>query len=202
MKKSIVAIAAVIIACATMSAQESKSFFITLQGGPNATMNENTATYFTEKKAMDLIDWANGGITFGYFFNNVLGARLACEYGSNHGCYSANPFTEFTFNNVSAFADVIFSGVPMDSEEKFFWRPFVGVGLGHSMGFKNSGTDNQAFTPFGFRFGLNLEFMVTKSFGIVAEGINEWYTDSFNGIVAGRPLDGRLTANVGVAYHF
>ena len=197
MKKSIIAIVALFIACATMSAQESKSFFVTLQGGPNASMNENAAAYFTNKKAMDLIDWANGGITAGYYFNNILGARLAFEYGSNHGCNKTNPFTEFKFNNVSAFADVIFSGVPMNSDEKFFWRPFAGVGLGHAMGLDGGATNN-----FGFRIGLNLEFMITKSFGIVVEGINEWYTDNFNGIVAGKPFDGRLTANAGVAFHF
>ena len=194
MKKSIVAIVALFIACATISAQESKSFFVTLQGGPNASMNEGTAKFFSDKIAGHLIDWANGGITAGYYFNNILGARLACEYGTNTGNNGGNPY-EFNFNNVSAFADVIVSGVPMNSDEKFFWRPFAGIGFGHSM--LTPATNN-----FGFRFGINLEFMVTKSFGIVAEGINEWYADNFNGIVGGKPFDGRLTANVGVAYHF
>lgn len=199
MRKSIVALVAILFTCATMSAQESKSFFVTLQGGPNASMNENTAAYFSNNVAGHLIDIANGGITAGYYFNNYLGARLACEYGSNHGADGVNPLKEFTFNNVSAFADVIVSAVPMNSDEIFFWRPFIGAGFAHTMNFTN-GTD--PLNVFGFRWGINLEFMITKGFGIIAEGINEWYMDNYNGMIYGRPLDGRLTANVGVAFHF
>ena len=199
MKRSIVAIVAVFLVCATMGAQESKSFFVTLQGGPSASMNEYTADYFTQKISSHLIEWGNGGIAAGYYFNNVLGARLACEYGTNHGAdYINNKFTEFSFNNISACADVIVSGVPIDADEVFFWRPFVGVGFGRSTGFANGNEYNN----FGFRWGVSLEFMVTKSLGLVAEGINEWYTDSYNGIVGGRPLDGRLVGNLGVSFHF
>ena len=198
MKKSILAVAAILISFATLSAQEIKPFFVTVQGGPNASMNEYTEYYFKNNVAGHLIDIANGGITAGYYFNNIFGARIACEYGSNHGATMNPSFTEFTFKNVSAFADLIFSGVPMNSDDFFFWRPFVGVGFGRSMGF----ADGSEYNNFGFRWGLSLEFMVSKSIGIVAEGINEWYTDSFNGIVGGRPLDGRLTANAGIAFHF
>ena len=198
MKKSILAVVAILLSFSALSAQEFKPFFVTVQGGPNASMNEYTEYYFKNNVAGHLIDLANGGITAGYYFNNILGARLACEYGSNHGATMGTSFQEFTFKNVSAFADIIFSGVPMNSEDFFYWRIFAGTGFGHSMGF----ADNSTYNNFGFRWGINLEFMVTKSLGIVVEGINEWYTDAFNGIVGGRPLDGRLTANAGLAFHF
>lgn len=199
MKKSIIAVVAILLSFSALSAQEFKPFFVTLQGGPNASMSEGGAAYFSNNKAIDLIDWANGGMTIGYYFNPFLGARIACEYGTNHTVANADTFTEVTFNNVSAFTDVIFSGVPMTSDEIFYWRPFVGVGYAHSMNFSNNIAPTNVF---GFRFGINLELMINKSFGIVAEGINEWYQDNFSGFIIGRPLDGRLTANVGVAFHF
>ena len=237
MKKTIIAAVALILGSfAAANAQETeaidtipqiKPVFITVYGGPTFSINENGGAFFQENCPTDLIDWAQGGISAGYYFSNRYGTRIALEYSdnisaNNHDETFAPGLFKYTFRSAAVFADFIINGGNMEKIKKFNWRPYFGVGGAYTFDFNRIYNEAahmtahpwQGFTTdnvcLAFRYGLILEYQFSEAFGIYLDGTHEWFTDNYNGVSpkdfsgkhAGFPLDMKLNANFGVAIHF
>lgn len=236
MKKPIFALTALLcsfsfanaqIDATTAKEEPIKTYFITVQGGPTFSINENGAQYFNQDVATDLIDWVQGGISAGKYFSNRYGGRIALEYSNNHSACNTNEtssygFYPYTFRDMSLFADWIINGGYVMTPKKFNWRPYFGVGTAYSFGFTESGHPWQGVTKsnfcLAFRYGLILEYTFAEKVGIFVDGTHEWYSDNFNGMCPrekansmwkfgsghhlGFPFDMKLNANFGLAFHF
>lgn len=216
---------------AKKASDESRNkFFVTIQGGGLLSLNENFRAYGDEGKNSDLLT-GQGSASFGYQITPVSGVRLWAGYGNNRSACnkeetSGHRFYPYKFNSINVFADYVmdFSGF---SENDWTVVPklYAGIGLGHTSGFEKT-PDNPAsgnlFHPWqkvkdnntvlGLRGGLIVEFMVSRSFGILADFGGEFYMDDYNGLNPGKevsksgdknfPLDFRGLASLGVAIHF
>ena len=207
---------------------EWKDWFIALQAGPNYSMNENTWTYTDPKiggkSHLDLVS-PQIQLAFGHFFTPSWGWRLSAAYAgnksaANHNETSARGFYPYTFKSVSAFADLLYSLNRRDNpDQRWFWTLFGGLGYGHGFEFTDPNhpwqTELDAWkTPsnaFGFRGGLNLEYMFKNGFAFMLEGGAEAFTDGFNGMNphiwkdqndTNFPFDVRPVATFGIGYHF
>lgn len=207
-----------------------KKMYISLQGGGLISLNENYRTYGENGKNSDLLT-GQGSAAFGYQFTPVSGFRIWAGFSGNRGACnsketSGHRFYPYKFNSVNAFVDYVmdFSGFS-NHDWTFVPKIYAGVGVGNTFGFKKT-PDNPApgdlfhpwqkvsdkNTAFGFRGGLILEYMFSKSFGILADFGGEFYTDDYNGINPGNevsetgdknfPLDFRGLASLGIAIHF
>lgn len=204
-----------------------KPYFITVYGGPTASGNENVGAFFEEGKALDLIDWLQGGISAGYYFSNRYGARISLEYSNNQSALNhdetfAPGLFEYTFRSGAIFADWIINGGDVTKPKKFNWRPYFGIGAAYTFDFANIYNDEahlsqhpwQDYTTnnlcFAMRYGLILEYNFSETFGIYVDGTHEWFTDNYNGMLprdlsgkhVGFPFDMKINANFGVAIHF
>ena len=203
---------------------EWKDWFVAVQGGVNYSMNENTWTYTDpkvgNKSHLDLLS-PQISLSLGHFFTPVLGWRLSAAYAgnksaANHNETTAGGFYPYDFKSISAFADLLVGLSRRDVQDRnWFWTLFGGIGYGHGFDFTNSGHPWQEFkTPsnaFGFRGGLNLEYMLKNGLGFMLEGGAEAFTDGFNGMDPGIrkdandvnfPFDVRPVATFGIGYHF
>ena len=201
-----------------------KDWFISLQAGPNYSMNENTWTYTDpkvgNKSHLDLVS-PQIQLSLGHFFTPVLGWRLSAAYAgnksaANHKETAAQGFYPYSFKSISAFADLLVGLSRRDVQDRhWFWTLFGGIGYGHGFNFTDSGHPWQEITSpsnaFGMRGGLNLEYMLNNGLGFMLEGGAEAFTDGFNGMNPGIvkdendtnfPFDVRPVATFGVAYHF
>ena len=214
-----------IMTCAAFTAMvyagdNTKGFFVSLQGGPLVSSNENTFTYGQNHKEYDLVT-LQGAFAVGYNFNDRWGARLSASYGKNASAGNSvqtNPFGAeddsfypYTFKSINAFADVIFS---ISSEYmKVQPKVYLGVGYGRSDDFKaDFDHDNQyAWHPWqsvgekknvaGVRLGLMPQFNFNDKFGAFADICAEFYGDNFNGQSKGLDLDIRGMLSLGLVYH-
>lgn len=216
---------------AKKASDESRNkFFITIQGGGLLSLNENFRAYGDEGKNSDLLT-GQGSASFGYQITPVSGVRLWAGYGNNRSACnkeetSGHRFYPYKFNSVNVFVDYVMdlSGFS-ENDWSFVPKLYAGLGVGNSFGFKKT-PDNPApgdlLHPFqnikdkntviGLRAGLILEYMVSQSFGILADFSGELYMDGFNGQNPGKevspsgdknfPLDARGLASLGVAIHF
>ena len=234
MHKFITICAALFVGVTAVSAQNQPfdptgKFSISVQGGPMYSRNENSFAYeyFDHKK--DLFTW-QASVGVGYDFNRTFGLRGNVGYAVNPGAgnmmETGRQFYPYTFKSISCFVDAILhlNGLN-DVRSAFDPKLYAGIGLGNTSGFEktpdNPAPGNQFHpwqkvseknTAFGFRGGLILEFMVSQSFGILADFGGEFYTDGYNGLNPGKevsesgdknfPLDFRGVASLGVAIHF
>ena len=205
-----------------------KGWFIALQGGPNYSMNENTWTYTDpkvgNKSHLDLLS-PQIQLSLGHFFTPVFGWRLSAAYAGNksamnHNETMAGGFYPYDFKSISAFADLLVGLSRRDVQARhWFWTLFGGLGYGHGFDFTEAGHPWQASTDawkipsnaFGFRGGLNLEYMFNNGFAFMLEGGMEAFTDGFNGMDphihkdandVNFPFDARPVATFGIGYHF
>lgn len=207
--------------------QPVKTWFISVYGGPSFSINENAREFFYSGNGKDLLNYAQGGITFGKNFSNRYGGRLAFEFGTNDSACnkqqtSSQLFYPYTFNNCALFADWIINGGNVTAPKNFNWRPYFGAGLAYSFGFTDANHPWQYPTTsnlcFAFRYGLILEYIFNERVGIYLDGTHEWFTDNFNGMYPrqsgngmwhfsegkhlGFPFDMKINANLGLAIHF
>ena len=207
---------------------EWKDWFISLQAGPNYSMNENTWTYTDpkvgNKSHLDLLS-PQIQLSLGHFFTPVLGWRLSAAYAGNksamnHNETTAAGFYPYNFKSVSAFADLLVGLSRRDVQDRhWFWTLFGGLGYAHGFDFTDAGHPWQTTTDawkipsdaFGMRGGLNLEYMFNNGLGFMLEGGAEAFTDGFNGMNphihkdandVNFPLDVRPVVTLGVAYHW
>ena len=234
MRKSIICLVALLIGAASLSAQDkaqqSNKTWISIQGGGLVSLNENYASYGDNGKNADLLT-GQGSAAIGHMFSPVHGMRLWAGYGNNRSACntketSAHGFYPYKFNSINVFVDYIldFNGFS-DSPKSFAPKAYLGVGLGNTSNFvkaEGNQAPGQTLHPWqtvseknnalGFRAGLILEYMVSNSFGILADLGGEFYTDDYNGMNSGKevsgtgdknfPLDFRGVASLGVAIHF
>lgn len=209
-------------ACAALSARDQrnqeKSFFITLQGGPGISLNENIGTFFDNNSALKLVKF-HGAASIGGFFSRHHGIRIYGEYsmnssGSNVQETSAGGFWPYTFKSGTFFADYIVNGGDISSGSPFRWRPYVGIGAAYTFGFTDNHHPWQKYSTrniaMGFRYGVMLEYLLTDSFGLFLDGAHLWFTDTYNGMSPknskgehlGFPFDMKLNISLGAAIHF
>lgn len=213
-----------------VSQDAAQKAYISVQGGGLFSLNENFRTYGEKRKNSDLLT-GQGSVAFGYQFTPVSGFRIWAGYGGNRGACNSEEtsdhrFYPYKFNSVNAFVDYVmdFSGFS-NHDWTFVPKIYAGVGVGNTFSFKKT-PDNPApgdlfhpwqkvsdkNTAFGFRGGLILEYMISRSFGILADFGGEFYTDDYNGINSGDevsetgdknfPFDFRGLASLGFAIHF
>lgn len=207
-----------------------KKMFVTVQGGGLLSINENFRAYGDDGKNSDLLT-LQGSASFGYQFTPVSGVRVWAGYAGNRSACnkeetSGHRFYPYKFNSINAFVDYVmdFSGFS-DHDWTVVPKLYAGVGIGSTSGFEKT-PDNPApgnrFHPWqevstkntvlGFRCGLIVEYMISQSFGILADFGGEFYMDDYNGLNTGDevsekgdknfPLDFRGVASLGVAIHF
>ena len=213
-----------------VSEQGRNKFYVSIQGGGLVSLNENYRSYGENGKNSDLLT-GQGSVAFGYQITPVSGVRLWAGYANNRSACntketSGHRFYPYKFNSINAFVDYVMdlSGFG-DHDWAIVPKLYAGAGIGNTSGFEKTPdnpapgdkfhpwqTVNDKNTAFGFRGGLILEFMVSKSFGILADFGGECYSDDYNGINTGKevsetgdknfPLDFRGLASLGIAVHF
>ena len=224
MKKILsVAFALTILSITALSAQNNKKFFITVQGGPGFSVNENGQTYFDNGQALDLVK-LQGAASLGYYFTPRYGVRLYGEYSQNASGRNVqetmawDKIWPYTFNSGIGFADFIINGGDISAAKAFNWRPYFGIGAAYTFGFDNLGKvhpwQDAMITKknfcYAFRYGVILEYIFGNTFGIFVDGSHEWFSDNYNGMAPksengealGFPFDMKLNASLGIAIHF
>jgi len=236
MKTFLTSFAAFILGASALFAQvgeqrPERPFYISVQGGPLYSVNENTFSYNDNNAGKDLITF-QGSVSFGYDFGTRAGARLNVNYGKNvsganvketsgNNPVTGKHFFPYEFNNVNAFLDFTWNIASEGSESAFVPKVYAGVGLGHTFNFTDAHHPWQGkyiYDPnnvFGFRFGFIGEYKFSDSFGAFIDLCGEAFLDNFNGLrpskeeqdahgkgYLGFPFDLRGLASFGIAVHF
>lgn len=212
MKKILMVIAASLFFLAASNAQDKPVFdhsgtaFVAVQGGLSYSVNENYYTY-RDAGAKSQLFQPQAGLSVGYWFNPMWGARLSAAYGTNRSALNFKEvpavngttpqFCPYGFKSVSVFADAMIDVLGIKDQVRRL-RPIIfgGIGFGHSYGLGTTKDTPEAYyakhwqrafltdpnNVFAFRFGGILEYTFPSGFSLFGEISGEAYTDSFNGL--------------------
>ena len=196
MRKSITFLAALTIGAVAVFAQEPYDYtgrwYVSAQGGPLISINENHFSYKDNAYLRGLLTW-QGSLAVGYDIMPELGVRLSVGYGNNAAAanvkqtnYSDNgvKFFPYNFKSVNVFADAILN-VHGLSEDYSAFSPKFYAGLGYAHSFnpektaRNVWKDSDAIHPwqpvydhnnvFGFRLGFIVEYNFRNGIGLFAD---------------------------------
>ncbi len=183
-------------------------WFIGAQGGLNVPFSENTR--FAESGMVS----GGGALTVGKFFSKDWGSRIQLYYGGQKG--QANMEGRdwskgaYSFNEFNAYIDALWRASRMwdaAHESKFAVNIFAGIGVATASGYESD--DDISFYPmednaacFSFHGGLIGTYHATDALDINLELSSGWMGDKFNGVDAGRALDGNFRAQLGLSYSF
>ena len=161
--------------------------------------------------------WSGGlFVGVGKELNALWGWRAAFRY--NHNKSRNVPRCErpdtWGWDNVGLFADATFDvtdalavWMPAGTTERFNLKAFAGVGGAYTFGFPEEVplSYTQAYSKdstfhAGLRAGLTATYQVAERWRVGAELSHTLFTDRFNGVKGGFPLDGRTNLTVGVVY--
>lgn len=133
------------------------------------------------------------------FNHNKSRAVQKCESADTWGWNSLELFADATFNLVGRL------GAP----QRFNLKAFCGLGAGYTFAFpkqralsythkysRNSTVQGAA------RIGLTANYALSRRWNLGAELSHTCFTDAFNGVSAGAPMDARTNLKVGVTYLF
>lgn len=133
------------------------------------------------------------------FNHNKSRAVQKCESADTWGWNSLELFADATYNLVGRL------GAP----QRFNLKAFAGLGLGYTFAFpkhqplsfthkysRNSTVQGAA------RIGLTANYALSRRWNLGAELSHTCFTDAFNGVSAGVPMDARTNLKVGVTYLF
>lgn len=133
------------------------------------------------------------------FNHNKSRAVQKCESADTWGWNSLELFADATFNLVGRL------GAP----QRFNLKAFCGLGAGYTFAFpkhqalsythkysRNSTVQGAA------RLGLTANYALSRRWNLGAELSHTCFTDAFNGVSAGVPMDARTNLKVGVTYLF
>ena len=133
------------------------------------------------------------------FNHNKSRAVQKCESADTWGWNSLELFADATFNLVGRL------GAP----QRFNLKAFCGLGAGYTFAFpkhqalsythkysRNSTVQGAA------RIGLTAHYALSRRWNLGAELSQTCFTDAFNGVSAGVPMDARTNLKVGVTYLF
>lgn len=191
------------------TSRQKDPMYIQLYAGINKSANENLPwTEFSK------YPWAGGFfIGLGEEFTPLWGWRAALRYNHNKSrnvqkC--ENPDT-WGWDNLGLFLDGTFdvSDAAKMKNKKFKLRAFAGMGMAYSFGFPQevplsytTSYSNSNSMQLGLRIGLNATYQVANNWHIGMELSNTLFTDGFNGVKDGVPMDLRTNLKIGVAYVF
>lgn len=194
-----------------VSAGEVDPYYLQLYAGINKSANEHLPWSEFSRHP-----WSGGlFVGVGREFNPLWGWRAA--FGYNHNKSRNVPFCEspetWGWDNVELFADMTFDvtdalgGLLMRPAGRFNLKAFAGVGGAYTFGFPEkpplSYTEAYAKDSTfhgGLRAGLTATYRVADSWRVGIELSHTLFTDRFNGVKSGFPLDGRTNLKVGVTY--
>lgn len=194
-----------------VSAGEVDPYYLQLYAGINKSANEHLPWSEFSRHP-----WSGGlFVGVGKEFNPLWGWRAA--FGYNHNKSRNVPFCEspetWGWDNVELFADMTFDvtdalgGLLMRSAGRFNLKAFAGVGGAYTFGFpeKTPLSYTEAYAKDstfhgGLRAGLTATYRVADSWRVGIELSHTLFTDRFNGVKSGFPLDGRTNLKVGVTY--
>ena len=125
-----------------------------------------------------------------------------CENPETWGWHSVSIMADATFDLTDAWHPASMSGKP----QVFNLKAFAGVGVGYAFGYDDVPLSYTA--PYSrsehavpaLRAGLTATVRVAPQWRIGAELSYTAWTDRFNGVKAGFPLDGRSNLNIGISY--
>lgn len=194
-----------------VSAGEVDPYYLQLYAGINKSANEHLPWSEFSRHP-----WSGGlFVGVGREFNPLWGWRAA--FGYNHNKSRNVPFCEspetWGWDNVELFADMTFDvtdalgGLLMRPAGRFNLKAFAGVGGAYTFGFpeKTPLSYTEAYVKDstfhgGLRAGLTATYRVADSWRVGIELSHTLFTDRFNGVKSGFPLDGRTNLKVGVTY--
>lgn len=194
-----------------VSAGEVDPYYLQLYAGINKSANEHLPW-----SEFSRYPWSGGlFVGVGREFNPLWGWRAA--FGYNHNKSRNVPFCEspetWGWDNVELFADMTFDvtdalgGLLMRPAGRFNLKAFAGVGGAYTFGFpeKTPLSYTEAYAKDstfhgGLRAGLTATYRVADSWRVGIELSHTLFTDRFNGVKSGFPLDGRTNLKVGVTY--
>lgn len=194
-----------------VSAGEVDPYYLQLYAGINKSANEHLPWSEFSRHP-----WSGGlFVGVGKEFSPLWGWRAA--FGYNHNKSRNVPFCEspetWRWDNVELFADMTFDvtdalgGLLMRPAGRFNLKAFAGVGGAYTFGFpeKTPLSYTEAYAKDstfhgGLRAGLTATYRVADSWRVGIELSHTLFTDRFNGVKSGFPLDGRTNLKVGVTY--
>lgn len=183
-------------------------WYAQLFGGINKSANENLP--WSEMTSAPL----SGGffVAVGQEMASPWGWRTAFRF--NHNKSRAVPECEnddtWGWNSLELFADATYNLVGrLGAAQRFNLKAFAGLGLGYTFAFpqhqplsythkysRNSTVQGAA------RIGLTANYALSRRWNLGAELSHTCFTDAFNGVSAGVPMDARTNLKVGVTYLF
>lgn len=183
-------------------------WYAQLFGGVNKSANENLP--WSEMTSAPL----SGGffVAVGQEMASPWGWRTAFRF--NHNKSRAVPECEnddtWGWNSLELFADATYNLVGrLGAAQRFNLKAFAGLGLGYTFAFpkhqplsfthkysRNSTVQGAA------RIGLTANYALSRRWNLGAELSHTCFTDAFNGVSAGVPMDARTNLKVGVTYLF
>ena len=136
------------------------------------------------------------------FNRNKSRSVQKCESGGTWGWYSLGFFGDATFDVADALA-------PRSAGRRTFsLKAFAGVGAAYTFGFDNvplsytEAYSRESRVLPAARIGLTATWRIAGNWRLGTELSHTAFTDRFNGVKAGCPLDSRTNLSVGVAYLF
>lgn len=216
-----ITVAAALLSCTGLYAQESMKFFVSAQGGAAFSLNENFQAYFAKNEVGQLFS-AEGSFAVGTYFNGRYGARLSFEYSGNKGAANYQEtfvFSPFQFKSGIGFADVIVNAGDISEPKVCNCRFFAGIGYACSFDFHQDASTPHWWSElnpgpnhsFGIRTGMIIEFVIPGNVGFFFEPCIELFADKYNGVAPkdqttgqnlGFPFDCKINNSFGIAYHF
>ena len=186
------------------------SLYLQFYGGINKSGNENLPL-----SEFSAYPWSGGMfVGIGREMNTIWGWRAALRFNHNksRNVQQCESDDTWGWNSLSLFADATFDltdafSRPEKRGRKFNAKLFAGVGVAYTFGFPEdvplSYTERYStssrLVP-AARAGLGLSYRIRPQWRVGIELSHNIFTDRFNGVKAGAPIDMRTNLKVGIAY--
>lgn len=189
----------------TYYSSANENWFLEIGAGFNMPFVENP-------KGVDRHFTANYGVGFGKWFSPYFAWRAEFAGGSIHW----NPGVGMAHaKSVSGNIDIMwdmFNSFSVNTKRVFSIVPFLGIGATFNWDYKNA-NQNQGFTPeYGDHFkrnewllpvsaGLQFRFRLSEYVNFFLQARAQFYGDSYNNCVAGKPVDVNLSGLGGFTFN-
>lgn len=190
-------------------------FYIQLYGGINKSANENLPwTEFTS------YPWSGGGfLALGREITPLWGWRAALRLNHNksRNVQTCESEDVYGWNSLGLFADATFDVTDAirrkklevgKKKPKFNVKAFAGIGASYTwsyddvpLSYTHPYSRSSKIVP-AMRVGANATYRLSERWRVGAELSQSLFTDRFNGVAYGAPLDGRTNLKVGITYLF
>lgn len=174
------------------------NWFIQLGAGVQVPFVDEYLANGKDKRRVSMVY----GAGFGHWFSPYLGFRITGMYGKMRFDYIDKNKAKMATANADLMWDMTSSVCGVNPKRTFSFIPFVGIGGTYTWDFegvgdqvlRKNGTHRHSEWTLPVSAGFQFRFRLCDYVDFFAEARAQFYSDEFNGIVSGDPIEANITA--------